>query len=159
MAQLRLGKGQHDSGADAANRIAIELEGALRLAEILGALSLTTDLGAGVPFEKGLRTCLVASGLAELLDAGLQERRDVYFAALLRSLGCTTHASLFAELFDDDVAMQRELKLFDLGGLGRGRRADPALRRLGRARARARADRPVPHRGAGARPGAEPRQL
>jgi HD-GYP domain-containing protein (c-di-GMP phosphodiesterase class II) len=94
------------------------LEGALRLAEILGALSLTTDLGAGVPFEKGLRTCLVASGLAELLDAGLEERRDVYFAALLRSIGCTTHASLFAELFDDDVAMQRELKLFDL--------ADPA---------------------------------
>jgi HD-GYP domain-containing protein (c-di-GMP phosphodiesterase class II)/DNA-binding CsgD family transcriptional regulator len=94
------------------------LEGAIRLAEILGALSLTTDLGAGVPFEKGLRTCLVASALAELLGMGLHERRDVYFAALLRSLGCTTHASLFAELFDDDVAIQRELKLFDL--------ADPA---------------------------------
>ncbi len=94
------------------------MAGRIRLAEILGALSLTTDLGTGVPFEKGLRTCLVSCGLAELLDVGLAERRDVYFAALLRSLGCTTHASLFAELFDDDMAMQRELKLFDL--------ADPA---------------------------------
>jgi hypothetical protein len=28
------------------------LEGLLRLAEVLGAVSLTTDLGAGVPFEK-----------------------------------------------------------------------------------------------------------
>ncbi len=89
------------------------MEGALRLAEVLGALSLTTDLGAGVPFEKGLRTCLVASGLAEVLEVGLEEQRAVYFTALLRSLGCTTHASLFAELFDDDVALQRELKLFD----------------------------------------------
>jgi DNA-binding CsgD family transcriptional regulator len=91
------------------------VEGALSLGEILGALSLTTDLGAGVPFEKGLRTCLVACGLAEALDVAMGERRAVYFAALLRSLGCTAHASAFAEMFDDDVAVQRELKLFDLG--------------------------------------------
>ena len=91
------------------------MEGALSLGEILGALSLTTDLGAGVPFEKGLRTCLVACGLAEALDVDLSDRRAVYFTALLRSLGCTAHASTFAEMFDDDVAVQRELKLFDLG--------------------------------------------
>ncbi len=35
------------------------MEGVTRLAEMLGALSLTTDLGAGVPFEKGLRTSVV----------------------------------------------------------------------------------------------------
>ena len=91
------------------------MEGALSLGEILGALSLTTDLGAGVPFEKGLRTCLVGCGLAEALDVAPSEGRAVYFAALLRSLGCTAHASTFAEMFDDDVALQRELKLFDLG--------------------------------------------
>ena len=38
-----------------------------RLAELLAALSLTTDLGSGVAFEKGLRTCLVARALAEAL--------------------------------------------------------------------------------------------
>ncbi len=32
----------------------------IRLAELLAALSLTSDLGSGVAFEKGLRTCLVA---------------------------------------------------------------------------------------------------
>jgi HD-GYP domain-containing protein (c-di-GMP phosphodiesterase class II)/DNA-binding CsgD family transcriptional regulator len=90
------------------------MKDALRLAEVLGALSLTTDLGAGVPFEKGLRTCVVASLLAEALELGLPDRRAVYFAALLRSLGCTAHASAFAEMFDDDVAIQRELKTLDL---------------------------------------------
>lgn len=42
----------------------------IELSEVLGALSLTTDLGAGVPFEKGLRTCVVASSLADALDLG-----------------------------------------------------------------------------------------
>ncbi len=42
----------------------------LRLSDLLGALSLTTDLGAGVPFEKGLRTCVVASELAGELGLG-----------------------------------------------------------------------------------------
>jgi HD-GYP domain-containing protein (c-di-GMP phosphodiesterase class II) len=86
------------------------LKDALGLAEILGALSLTTDLGAGVPFEKGLRTCVVASVLSAHLDLGRDDRQAVYFAALLRSLGCTAHASSLAEMFDDDVAIQRALK-------------------------------------------------
>lgn len=29
----------------------------IRVAEVLAALSLTTDLASGVPFEKGLATC------------------------------------------------------------------------------------------------------
>jgi HD-GYP domain-containing protein (c-di-GMP phosphodiesterase class II)/DNA-binding CsgD family transcriptional regulator len=90
----------------------------IRVAEILGALSLTTDLGAGVPFEKGLRTCVAASGLASELSLNMSDRRDVYFAALLRSLGCTAHASTFAALFDDDVVIQRELKTLDLDDPG-----------------------------------------
>jgi HD-GYP domain-containing protein (c-di-GMP phosphodiesterase class II)/DNA-binding CsgD family transcriptional regulator len=96
------------------------------LAEVLGALSLTTDLGAGVPFEKGLRTCVAASGLADGLALGAGDRRAVYFCALLRSLGCTANASAFAEMFDDDVALQRELKTVDV--------ADPALREAQTAR-------------------------
>jgi HD-GYP domain-containing protein (c-di-GMP phosphodiesterase class II) len=90
------------------------LDHLLRLTEVLSALSLTTDLGAGVPFEKGLRTCVVATLLADALELELTDRQAVYFAALLRSLGCTAHGSTFAELFDDDVAIQRELKTLDL---------------------------------------------
>ncbi|MGZ4176456.1 MAG: HD domain-containing phosphohydrolase [Solirubrobacteraceae bacterium] len=96
------------------------MEGVTRLAEVLVALSLTTDLGSGVPFEKGLRTSVIASRLGEALELNPSDRRAVYFAALLRSLGCTAHASAFAEMFDDDVAVQRELKTLDL--------SDPAAR-------------------------------
>ena len=32
----------------------------IRVAEVFAALSLTTDLASGVPFEKGLQTCVVA---------------------------------------------------------------------------------------------------
>jgi HD-GYP domain-containing protein (c-di-GMP phosphodiesterase class II)/DNA-binding CsgD family transcriptional regulator len=87
----------------------------IRLVEVLGALSLATDLGAGVPFEKGLRTCVAASALADVLDLDLDDRRAVYFAAMLRSLGCTANAPEFARMFDDDVAVQRELKTMDVG--------------------------------------------
>jgi HD-GYP domain-containing protein (c-di-GMP phosphodiesterase class II) len=87
----------------------------IELSEVLGALSLTTDLGAGVPFEKGLRTCVVASLLGEALELDHADHHAVYYAALLRSLGCTAHASVFAEMFDDDVAVQRELKTLDFG--------------------------------------------
>jgi HD-GYP domain-containing protein (c-di-GMP phosphodiesterase class II) len=59
----------------------------LRLVEPLGALSLTADLGAGMPFEKGLRTCVIAAALATALDVGVNDRRAVYDAALLGSLG------------------------------------------------------------------------
>jgi HD-GYP domain-containing protein (c-di-GMP phosphodiesterase class II) len=102
-----------------ADSIRAEVQEAIRLALLLGALSLTTDLGAGVPFEKGLRTCVAASRLADALGLGCADRHAAYFAALLRSLGCTAHASVFAEMFDDDVAIQRELKTLDLD--------DPAL--------------------------------
>jgi HD-GYP domain-containing protein (c-di-GMP phosphodiesterase class II) len=91
------------------------MEGVTRLAEVLVALSLTTDLGSGVPFEKGLRTSVVASRLAQALDLSVSDRRAIYYAALLRSLGCTAHASVFAQMFDDDLAVQRELKTLDLG--------------------------------------------
>jgi HD-GYP domain-containing protein (c-di-GMP phosphodiesterase class II)/DNA-binding CsgD family transcriptional regulator len=96
------------------------MEHVFALVELLGALSLTTDLGAGVPFEKGLRTCAVAARLAEALELARTDRVAVYYAAMLRSLGCTAHASAFAEMFGDDVAIQRELKVFDV--------ADPELR-------------------------------
>ena len=99
---------------------------------MLGALSLTTDLGAGVPFEKGLRTCVVASALADALELERADRHAAYFAALLRSLGCTAHASVFAEMFDDDVAVQRELKTLDLDDPEVARRADRALCDVGR---------------------------
>jgi HD-GYP domain-containing protein (c-di-GMP phosphodiesterase class II) len=85
----------------------------IRIAEVLGALSLTTDLGSGLPFEKGLRTCAVASAFADVLDVGPVERRAVFHAALLRAIGCTAHAPENAAMFLDDMMFQRAFKLLD----------------------------------------------
>ncbi len=58
--------------------------GELRLAELIGALSLATDLANGFPPEKALRTSALATGLA--LQMGLigQDLGDTYYLPLLR---------------------------------------------------------------------------
>jgi HD-GYP domain-containing protein (c-di-GMP phosphodiesterase class II)/DNA-binding CsgD family transcriptional regulator len=78
----------------------------LRLAEMLAALSLATDLGMGQPLEQALRTCLIALGLGERL--GLRdEQGEVYYVALLRFLGCTADAHEWAEMAGgDDIALR-----------------------------------------------------
>jgi HD-GYP domain-containing protein (c-di-GMP phosphodiesterase class II)/DNA-binding CsgD family transcriptional regulator len=87
----------------------------IRLAELLAALSLATDLGSGVAFEKGLRTCLVAGSLANALELDLGEQRAAYQVALLRALGCTASAPENAALFGDDMAFQAAIKRLDPG--------------------------------------------
>jgi response regulator RpfG family c-di-GMP phosphodiesterase len=64
----------------------------LRLAELLAAVSLATDLAHDVPLESALRDAVVALGFARL--AGLQgdDLRDVYYLALLYHVGCTAAA-------------------------------------------------------------------
>lgn len=88
----------------------------IRVAEVLAALSLTTDLAAGMTFEKGLRTCVVATVFArDVLACDRETCRAVYETALLRSVGCTSFASELAEVFGDEVAFQSVLKHLDPG--------------------------------------------
>ena len=63
---------------------------ALRLAELLGALSLATDLANGLAPEHGLRIALLATHLAE--GDTRVAARDVYWTGLLRYLGCNGFA-------------------------------------------------------------------
>src|SRR3712207_3958391 len=85
----------------------------IRLAEILAALSLTTDLASGMAFEKGLRTCLVAGALADALDLDLVERRAAYQVSLLRALGCTAVAPELADQFGNDMEFNGAIKRLD----------------------------------------------
>ena len=87
----------------------------VRLAEVCAALSLTTDLASGLPFEKGLRTCVVATAFSGVLGVDRDERAAVFYAALLRSLGCTAHASENAARFGNDIAFQAVLRRLDPG--------------------------------------------
>lgn len=88
----------------------------VRLAEVLGVLSLATDVAMGQPMEHGLRTCLVAEGLAARAGFSTAEAHDVYELALLRWVGCTAHAHELAGWFDDEIAAHRRSATFDLAG-------------------------------------------
>lgn len=64
----------------------------LRLAELLGALSLATDLANDVPPEHSLRNTLLAVSLGRQLGLEGQELSDAYYAAMLRFISCTASA-------------------------------------------------------------------
>jgi HD-GYP domain-containing protein (c-di-GMP phosphodiesterase class II)/DNA-binding CsgD family transcriptional regulator len=79
----------------------------LRLADLLCALSVTLDLAMSQPVEKSVRSCLLATALARELDLPEPQVRDVYYATLLRHLGCTATAHEEAFLFGPDAAALR----------------------------------------------------
>jgi HD-GYP domain-containing protein (c-di-GMP phosphodiesterase class II) len=78
----------------------------VRLAELVGALSLGIDLGFGQPMEHVLRQCLIALRLAEGLGLDEEQRAVVYYTALLVNVGCHTDAHEQAKWFGDDIALK-----------------------------------------------------
>ena len=74
----------------------------LRLAELLAALSVTTDLAMGQPPEKAIRSCVLATELARALDLPEAEVADVYWTSLLKHLGCTATLLEENDLFGPD---------------------------------------------------------
>ncbi|HKP89025.1 MAG TPA: HD domain-containing phosphohydrolase [Thermoleophilaceae bacterium] len=78
----------------------------VRLAELVGALSLGIDLGFGQPMEHVLRQCLIALRLAEGSGLDEGERASVYYTALLLNVGCHSDAHEQAKWFGDDLAMK-----------------------------------------------------
>src|SRR5207247_9769027 len=88
----------------------------LRLAELMAALSLATDLGMGEPLEQALRTCLIAIELAARMGLTKDEISEVFYVALLRFLGCTADAHEVAEFFGGDDLAERRAAAPLLGG-------------------------------------------
>src|SRR5438876_2788197 len=88
----------------------------LRLAELMAALSLATDLGMGQPLEQALRTCLIAIELAARMGLTKDEISEVFYVALLRFLGCTADAHEVAEIFGGDDIASRRASALVVGG-------------------------------------------
>ncbi len=84
-----------------------------RLVEIVAAFSLATDLGLGQPMEHGLRSCLIATRLAERLELDENERSSIYWVTLLAMVGCTAASHEMSEIFGDDIELRRGV--YDVG--------------------------------------------
>lgn len=79
--------------------------GTLRLIELLGAISLATDLGTGQPHLHGVRTSVLAVAIGRELGLDDAAVADVQQVALLRFLGCTADTSETARMTGgDDLA-------------------------------------------------------
>src|SRR4029079_10077046 len=89
------------------------VEQPIRAAELVGALSLATDLGTGQPLEHALRTAVLAVRLGELAGATSEELSDTYYVALLHASGCTSNSHEAAQLFGDDIAHRAAFFLLD----------------------------------------------
>jgi HD-GYP domain-containing protein (c-di-GMP phosphodiesterase class II) len=89
----------------------------IRLAELIAALSLATDLGMGQPLEHALCSCVLAMRLGEALGLNESELRQVYYLALLHHLGCTADTYRMAALFGDEIALRTDIAGVDTGHL------------------------------------------
>ena len=85
----------------------------IRAAELVGALSLATDLGTGQPLEHALRTAVLAVRLGELAGASPQELADTYYVALLHASGCTSNSHEATQLFGEDIEHRAAFFLID----------------------------------------------
>ncbi len=108
----------------------------LRLAELVAAFSLATDLGMGQPMEHVLRSWLIAVRLAEHLDLEAEARASLYYVILLAWVGCVADTAEVATWFGDDIAFRADSYRVDLAGLPM----------MGFALTHAGAGAPLPHR-------------
>jgi HD-GYP domain-containing protein (c-di-GMP phosphodiesterase class II) len=101
----------------------------MRLAELVGTLSMATDAGAGMPDHHALRGAIVAVRLAELVKADDRTVADAYYLPLLAMSGCSAESQTSSEALGDEVAIGVETY-----GLDWGRPSEmlPAVLRLAR---------------------------
>jgi putative nucleotidyltransferase with HDIG domain len=80
--------------------------GSIRLSEVLGSLSYALDLTEGQRPGHSVRTCLIGMRLAEIIQLPAEDRSALFYALLMKDLGCSSNAARFAALFgsnDHDV--------------------------------------------------------
>src|SRR2546428_13749257 len=99
-------------GSEMRSRVA---DSGVRLAELMAALSIATDLGMGQPLESALCSCVVAVRLGVALRLPDEALRDVYYQALLRYIGCNADTYAMAAGFGDELALRRGFASLDPG--------------------------------------------
>ena len=86
---------------------------AIRIADVLGAFSLASDLAVGLQAEHGARSCYMGMQIAEELGLTTEQRIHLYYSELLKDAGCTAYTSQLAAFWlVDELAAKRELQIF-----------------------------------------------
>jgi HD-GYP domain-containing protein (c-di-GMP phosphodiesterase class II) len=74
----------------------------IRMAQVLGAFSLATDLGMAQPLGHVLRTCYIALRIGRELKLAESDLAILYYSTLLMHSGCPASSSLMAALVRTD---------------------------------------------------------
>jgi HD-GYP domain-containing protein (c-di-GMP phosphodiesterase class II) len=88
--------------------------GEVRQSEVIAALSHALDMTEGHPVGQAERSCLIGMRIARELQLGEAETYALYYALLLKDVGCSSSAARMCELFGtDDIALKTHGKLVD----------------------------------------------
>lgn len=86
----------------------------IRLSEVVAALSYALDITEGQPEGHAVRSCLIGMRIAEAIQLETEEVSSLFYALLLKDLGCSSNSAKFAVLFGaDDRASKWALKTVD----------------------------------------------
>ena len=79
----------------------------LRLADLLGALSLVADLGYGLIPGHAMRSCLVGVALGRNLGLAEHEVAETFYTSLLSHVGCVAFSHEMSAAFGDELTANR----------------------------------------------------
>lgn len=86
----------------------------IRFSEIIAALSVALDITQGHPQGHSMRTAIIGMRLAEELQLPTSDRSSLFYALLLKDLGCSSNAAKIAYLFGaDDRLVKRTARMID----------------------------------------------
>src|ERR1700749_4421112 len=81
-------------------RGAQDADGSISLSEIISALSYALDLTEGAVHGHALRSCLMGMRIAQEAKLPSEQTNGLYFALLLKDIGCSRSASRMSKLHD-----------------------------------------------------------
>jgi putative nucleotidyltransferase with HDIG domain len=91
----------------------IEVE-SIRLSEIVAALSVALDITQGHPEGHCMRTSMIGMRVAEEIGLAAADSSALFYALLLKDLGCSSNAAKIAHLFGaDDQLVKRQARMID----------------------------------------------
>lgn len=86
----------------------------VRLSDVVGALSYALDLTEGQPMGHSVRTTLIGMRIGTVLGLADEQKSALYYALLLKDLGCSSNAARLSSLFGtDDRLLKHAHKLTD----------------------------------------------
>ena len=89
-------------------------DGSISLPEVISALSFALDLTEGAVHGHALRSCLLGMRIAEEAQLPSDLRSSLYYALMLKDIGCSSNASRMCQIVGgDDRAVKAGVKYED----------------------------------------------